>query len=324
MRHPIYIQALLSLLIACMPYYNFAQIIDTVAVYKKARRAPVRVCKSPSQLAEYLTQHYSDDARKVLAMSYWICKNIKYNYKAFKERSIIGNNSTTVLKKRKALCGEYAQLFKEMCAAVNIRAEVVSGYTRDFDFFEQDTLFRAEHAWSAVCINGHWKLLDLTYASGYIKAKKQGLKRFLARTFHTPYTPKFKFVQHFHPSWLWVAPDELILTHFPNIDAFQLLKTPVPLKSYRAGTWSVYSHLAWHWETLSQSPALDIYSNQSTIQKWLDEGDMGHGNNPYNHRIKGFNYFRALDSLTRASWNPEKKQLNISFTQLERLSAILL
>ena len=104
-----------------------------------------------------------------------------------------------MLKKKKTLCGEYAQLFKEVCNAVDIEAEVVTGYTQGFDFFETDTLYRAEHAWSVVRVNGQWKLMDLTLASGYVAPRKQGFQQFLANAFGVKHWTQYKFVPKFNP-----------------------------------------------------------------------------------------------------------------------------
>lgn len=88
-----------------------------------------------------------------------------------------------------------------MCTSVGIQAEIVNGYTKGFDFVETDTLYRAEHTWSIVEIDNRWYLMDLTYGSGHVAHKKQGLPKLMARAFGIKYRPKFKYVHQFNPQW---------------------------------------------------------------------------------------------------------------------------
>lgn len=293
--------------------------IDTAQIYKATEKIKITT-PNPIQLAQKICKPYSDEASKVLALSYWVANNIQYDYQSYKKRSISQKKSSQVLQTKKALCGEYAQLFKEMCKAVGVEAEVVTGYTQGFDFFDSDTLYRSEHAWSVVKVNGHWKLMDLTLASGGVVAKKQFFKKFLANTFSIKYCPQFKFVPKFNPQWLYVEPDEMILTHFPNLKMYQLLQVPVPMDTYTEGSWAVYQHLAWHFKTLKRSESIDAYIEKGQIEKWLQEAEEGHRNNPNNHRIKGFNYYLVLDSIFRASFDKETACIIQSPEILKQLS----
>ena len=138
---PVLLLLLLVIILPCLSYAQNNRKLDTLGIYKKAVQVPKSVALDVSSLTNYLTEGYESDAEKVLAISYWISKNIKYNYKAFKDRVILSNSSAVVLKKGKALCSEYATLFKEMCAVVGVEAEVVRGYTQGFDFFETISMF---------------------------------------------------------------------------------------------------------------------------------------------------------------------------------------
>lgn len=283
--------------------------IDTAAIYKKSAFAPRPLTKNPIHLAKHLTKGYRREGEKVLALSYWITQNIKYNYKAFKQRRFLQNNSIQVLQKRKALCNEYAQLFKEMCAAVGIQAAVVNGYTKGFDFFEVDDLHRAEHSWSIVRVNERWQLLDLTYGSGHIVPKKQPLVKLLANLFGRNYIPQFKYVHQFDPQWFNVTPDEFIFTHFPNLNQYQLLEIPLPFAVFKKGGWSIYEHLSWHYKMIPYTTSIDAYLEQSQIQQWLEEGEAGHHNNPTNYSVKGLNYYRAADCLFQKAWDRKNDRL---------------
>jgi len=295
--------------------------IDTLQIYKKTERVPKSAQKNPVVLAQYLAADYEDEAKKVLAISYWIAKNIKFNYKVFKSRVEVKNSTETVLRKRKAQSSEYAQLFKEMCSAVGIQAEVVRGYTQGFDFFETDTLYRAEHTWSIVKVNEAWQLLDLTYGSGATVAKKQSFQKFLARRFGVKYTVKYKYVHRFNSRWFFVKPDEMIFTHLPNLSMFQLLKVPLPHKLFKQGGWLIHGHLSWYYKTLKKSKEIDDYIAKTQTEKWLYEGNEGHKTNSSNHRVKGVNYYLALDYLFQEKFEGKSNSINIPEKELEKMEA---
>jgi hypothetical protein len=293
--------------------------IDTLQVYKKAGQVPKSAQKNPAVLAQYLAADYEDEAKKVLAISYWIAKNIKFNYKVFRSRVGVTNSSQVVLKNRKAQSNEYAQLFKEMCSAVGVQAEVVRGYTQGFDFFETDTLYRAEHTWSIVRINEVWQLLDLTYGSGATVARKQSFQKFLARKFGVKYTVKYKYVHQFNPRWFFVKPDDMIFTHLPNLSMFQLLKVPLPHKLFKQGGWLIHGHLSWYYKTLGKSKEIDDYVTKTQTEKWLYEGDEGHKANSSNHRVKGVNYYLALDYLFQQTFEDKNGSIDVLEKELDKM-----
>ena len=110
--------------ICLLPFFSIAaqssSAIDTNAIYKQSRHVRKKFCKHPSVLAAKLTKELEDDASKVLAISYWITKNIKYDYAAYLSNSLNRHTNAQVLRRRIALCSEYASLFNEMCESVGI------------------------------------------------------------------------------------------------------------------------------------------------------------------------------------------------------------
>lgn len=295
-------------------------VLDTLEIYKQSKSIPQSFTKNPITLATYLTQNYKRDDQKVLSIAYWIATNIQYNYQAFKQRLLSEKTSVEILRSKKALSHEYAQLFKDMCGSVGIQAAIVNGYTKGFDFFSKDTLYRAEHSWSIVQINGHWHLIDLTYASGRIECQQQVFAKGMVKLFNGRIIPRFKYVQKFNPAWLFVAPDEFIFTHFPNLKRYQLLKQPLAFEAYQAGGWAIHSHLSWFPKTYQSNPAIDAFIQQSKIEQWLLEAQEAHAINSSNHQVKGYLYYLALDSLFRATYDPQTSALIASKRYLQRMA----
>lgn len=114
-------------------------------------------------LANQLTKGLTDDSLKVVAISDWIIDNISYDWDSYNDFYLKSKpmpdkcyNVDIIVKTKLAVCGGYANFFKELCRLSNIKAEYIVGYV------QSDT--EIIHAWNAVKVNGRWYLLDLTWA----------------------------------------------------------------------------------------------------------------------------------------------------------------
>ena len=114
-------------------------------------------------LANQLTKGLTDDSLKVVAISDWIIDNISYDWDSYNDFYLKSEpmpdkcyNVDIIINSKRAVCGGYANFFKELCRLSNIKAESILGYVqRDAEI---------SHAWNAVKVNGRWYLLDLTWA----------------------------------------------------------------------------------------------------------------------------------------------------------------
>lgn len=314
---------LISLLLT-LSSTSFAQ-IDTAAVYRAADKISGSKTKYPEIAAMYLASDYTDEGSKVVAISYWITKNIAYDYKSFEERRNFSYNSDEVLKRRKALCGEYAQLFKEMCQSVGLKAEVVGGYTRGMDFLANDTLFRSEHAWNVVRIDGQWQLIDLTWAAGSVMPAKQAFKKITLGTFGVPYKPKFKFVKKYHPEYLFADPRKFIKHHLPELSMYQLLKFPISSLAFEGGEKMVSSFLAEDASLDLKNTQLNHIINKPNLDKILFTGDGALKENRFNNRARAFACLTALDSLYTKHYDEKTKTVigeKAVLQQMKRLATL--
>ena len=275
---------------------------DTFDEQKMALYVPHSKSKSPDVLAVYLTAKYDDDAAKAYAISYWIAHRIKYDYKGYKNHRTQQYSSEKVLKKRKALCGEYANLYKEMCEAVGIQALVVEGYAKEFDFLENDTVYSSNHAWNISLIKGEWQLSDHTYASGVLLPRKHLLKQ---------RKPKFYFKRHYDPNWISVPPNRLIQTHFPDLQIFQLLQNPLTVSEFAQGTKK---------EELmpiaGKNHLIDNYIALPFQEKIIYAIEQGKEVNPFNNRMLGYQHFTLVDDFFKKQYDAETKNLDISIGDL--------
>ncbi|PKP05032.1 MAG: hypothetical protein CVU11_02500 [Bacteroidetes bacterium HGW-Bacteroidetes-6] len=178
----------------------------TVAMYGQKddcyRNVPYFRSLKPVNLAHRLTKGLESDSAKVCAIHSWITHKIKYDVKKFKRFDYAHVPVKKILRRRKAVCVGYADLFTALCRYSGINAIDVSGYSRNIFYDVGDGFFLADHAWNAVQINGTWKLVDATWDAGYIKNYRRTFFGFIEFCFTLGHREAVKYRPHFkkHPT----------------------------------------------------------------------------------------------------------------------------
>ena len=185
---------------------------------------------TPESLAHKLTAPYQTDLEKTRAIFSWISQHISYNTGVYSSRrytsvkyipsfadtasiwkSGMEMTAITVLQRRVAVCEGYAKLFKVLCDYAGLRSEIIYGYAKCY--LEKIDKFRTNHSWNAVLIDSTWRLLDMTWSSGYINAANE-------------------FVQRTDESYFLSAPSQFILDHYPEDLRWTLLDHPPALREF--------------------------------------------------------------------------------------------
>ena len=155
-------------------------------------------------LAQQITKGKNTDTEKARSIFIWISTTIEYdtelrlNQKLQKEiYTSEANVISQALKRKKALCGGYAILFKQLCEDVGIKAEIVHGFTTQGNQVK-NTSGAPEHTWNAVYINNTWQLLDITWAVSH----------------GNPNNPQL--------FWYGTKPSDFIKTHLPQDKKWRL------------------------------------------------------------------------------------------------------
>jgi Transglutaminase-like superfamily len=187
---------------------------------------------TPGVLAQMITAADTTDRQKVTSIFNWITQNIAYNVKRF-----VNNNdryaamldeeednslsplkplhervAIQVLKRRTAVCGGYANLFKSLCLHAGIRCEVITGLGKT-SAGRLDKRFTSNHRWNAVFFDTSWHLLDATWASGYINYRNE-------------------FEKAYNPAYFLSDPAEFIKDHYPEDMRWTLLSRPPLLNEF--------------------------------------------------------------------------------------------
>lgn len=188
------------------------------------------------QLSHQLTKNYIGETEKNRAIFSWIGAHITYDCDAFfdplaSQRSISYRNQKDykqkvkqwenqqvqqVLQSRKGMCMNYTLLYRDLCRAAGLEAEVVPGRIKTGRSDIGAAFVSSNHAWVAVKIEGQWTMHDPTLASGFVKKDCSG------------------FVPEFRDEYYMIPPEQLILTHCPMERKWQLLEKPVSRRRFMA------------------------------------------------------------------------------------------
>jgi hypothetical protein len=184
------------------------------AIDQHALKAPPQAEQSLDRLAAYLTQAANTDREKARAIYRWVTDRIAYDVDNFLAGRRVDDNPRTVLRRRRAVCSGYANLFLALCKEAGVKAARVVGKARGYGYRPGRLKANNGHAWNAVYLEGKWRLLDATWGAGAIGERKF-VKRFAEHYFLTP-------------------AEQLIFTHLPDEDRWQLLPSPLTVQEFLA------------------------------------------------------------------------------------------
>lgn len=150
--------------------------------------------KSPEKLAKQISENFNNDEEKAIAAYIWIASNIRYDVKGYvrgkynDSEYFTGKTKEEVqrkidefkidiaektIKKETGVCENYSQLFQRVCDLMGLKAELVSGYSKN-DLSDLGKMPPSiDHAWNKVKINNEWKYFDATWGSGYVDLRKR-------------------------------------------------------------------------------------------------------------------------------------------------------
>ena len=194
----------------CIAILFFANEIFGATMNPRVRKVPQKIQEqifvSPKEtlpdLVAFLVQGSSDTAAKVKILHDWICDNIAYDTDVFSEQGAGPQGIQEVLTKRRAVCVGYANLMAVMCSLANVEAEIVTGWSKGFNYpgYLRE---KSDHAWNAIKIGGKWKLIDVTWDAGFVEGRT--------------------FIKNYTLEWYNLTPAQFIYSHLPEDEKWQLL-----------------------------------------------------------------------------------------------------
>ena len=257
---------------------------DTVSfehIDQHARNAPARVTHDVAELATYLAKPAANDLEKVRGFYVWIAENIAYDVRAFTHYNPSRYQRVAleeVLRRRKAVCQGYAELFQAMCQHHSIPCHLVPGYSKGLNSRGQD-FTRGDHAWNAVQLNGEWHLLDVTWGSG-------GLD------------DQLSFVKQFNDDYFLTDPRTFVQDHLPLDPVWQLLDCPVGMASFIAGQEAVQAEIISSSAACSDSlPGIEDIEQVNLNERELASAERAYAFNPLNTLVLTHAYMNRAHHL---------------------------
>ena len=184
---------------------------------------------------EKLLAQISDPILQARAIYTWITENIAYDCHQYHTQNknfrvsytseedlrqkLSALNEETIertLKRRRGVCHDYSILFNAMCAAAGIEAQKIDGHVPGGIRIIGKKPGPPNHSWNAFRANGRWHLVDATWGSGFVD---------VAVT---------KFRKEFRPEYFMMPPEDMIKTHYPTEQHWQLLEKPFDAKAFAA------------------------------------------------------------------------------------------
>lgn len=223
MKSPNY---LIVLLLALIPQFSSAQLcaasfngifVDTCHLNKAALEIKTSE-KDVDDLAAFIKANAASDQDKVYLIYTWIAGQFKYDLsrmeQIFKGKIKREMYTQELLIKRKGVCGDFANLFKELCDSVGVPCFRVSGYTKTFRPFHPVRKKHYDHAWNVVSVAGVWYPIDVTW----------GIRQYTKKEYNS---------EHINYTYLFANEEEFNLRHLAGDPTFQLTDQQITYKTFR-------------------------------------------------------------------------------------------
>ncbi len=188
--------------------------------------------KSAKSLASKIAVDFNNDGDKIRAAFIWLTHNIRYDLEEYynpttksvrfsykneadkqqKLQQIKDEVVNEMFRTRKSVCEGYAQSFKKICDLLNIESVVIKGYARNSTGEIGQIPTRSNHAWNVVKIGNKWQLIDATWAAGYAINNQ--------------------WKKHYTEYYFYPKPEELLRTHYPDQQQWQLVRRPISKSAY--------------------------------------------------------------------------------------------
>lgn len=184
---------------------------------KRAVELAGRDYNTYTDLVRDLTRGCQSELEKVRALFRWtIAKDVG---KSSTKDIVRPNASLALLKGVKSGRETYHQLFKRLCSYAGLHCEIILGYSKGAGYKPGMALtgntFR--NSWTAVAIDGSWRLINCTWAARHVT----GMKEDLPEIFHK--YDEFYFL---------TDPEDYIYQHYPDDSNWQLLEIPLPFSEF--------------------------------------------------------------------------------------------
>lgn len=217
--------------------------LDYESIDRIALTLPRTQTNTTADIAAYIRSNFDTDIKKVRGIFTWVAANISYSTDSlhpiiFEEDR--DHRNAIVLRRRKGVCENYANIFNDICVKSNMRSLLIEGYTKQNGFMD-----RSPHAWCAVFINNKWFLYDPTWDED--------------RAHRGTFSGNTEY------NYFQVLPEEFIQTHMPFDPMFQFLNFPVTYKEFNNGNTQINNSKPY----FNYADSVAAYEKSNYLDKYL-------------------------------------------------------
>ncbi len=209
-------------------------------------RQPVRNGAELRALGKYIRNNVPDSFSRLQIVYAWVTRSLSYDCEGVKRKQTRWALDSVLLK-RKAVCAGYVNVFRNLCQAAGLTCVDIQGYGRsgieDLVITRDST--GINHTWNAVSIEGVWKLVDVTWASGYTIDDCS------------------QFIQRRNDWYFCSDPAKFIWDHYPVDSNWQLLHTVI--------SWSAFQQFPLVYPGVVENNLDDFYPKQVVLNR--QQGD---------------------------------------------------
>jgi len=205
-RMTLVVLAVTSILVSHTTMADSLDGVRIAMIDSHALAAPPHVESSPTSLARYLAQPARDEVEKARAIFRWVTDRINYDVDAYFSNRLEKMTADDVLRQRRSICDGYANLFEQLGREAGLEVVTIKGYAKAYGHTAGTRFDKPNHAWNAIRINGQWRLVDSTWGAGYVR--------------------NGRYVKVLTETYFLASPEQMMFSHFPNDETWQLQSTP--------------------------------------------------------------------------------------------------
>ena len=192
-------------------------------ITQKSLKTPNNLSRTTYHLAQELTANCQSDLEKARSIYVWMTHNISYDMRSFEAGIYPDYRPRAVLNRKEALCGGYAELFAALCIEAELNCKIINGFSKGYGYEPGAKFEVINHAWNAVEIDGEWWLIDATW--GATSMNTTSVRNPMREAYFMP------------------EPEQFLLDHLPEIEAWQLVNNPISLAEFEAGPLAIEEKL---------------------------------------------------------------------------------
>jgi hypothetical protein len=157
----------------------------------KAMKMPVITQKNMETVAHQITDKWKSDSLKARAVFDFVATYYDYDY------DMIKTGFSKATQEALGVCWQYSQLFCDLADFAGLETRMVYGWSKASYKDINKINKKSYHAWNMVKIDGIWRPLDCTWASGYMDKKTKDFVHDLDPSYFL--TNKVVFSLNHHP-----------------------------------------------------------------------------------------------------------------------------